>query len=334
MTKNAARVPNTFSGPDALRDFLDPGKSVPTPLVELPPTLNPLHKEKVHIYAKAAFLSPLFNIKQIGALGLLRDAAAAGRLRGVHTLVESSSGNMILGLAVLAKYFGIPRVVGIVPRDIAPGKLEVLRLFGVDPEFSDEGRGTASGIGLAKKLGKRRGWLNLAQYENIANPAAYEKWLAPDLWRQTAGTLSVFCAGLGTTGTLSGSARYLRKKSKSIAIVAVTPLTDTVPGVRSTRRLKEVELMQRATFDVRVDIETKTAFKQSLALCRLGLLAGPSSGMALAGLLQFLGEKRANGNLDELRNKRGEVVAAFVCPDSALLYLEKYSTHLDPADLQ
>ncbi len=332
--KTRASDGTVFAGKNALRDFLHPGRSLPTPLIELPASLNPFQKEKVRIFAKATFMGPLFNIKQLGALSLLEDAQASGKLKGVHTLVESSSGNMILGIAVLARFFGIPRVVGVVDRDIAPGKLEILRLFGVDPAFSDAPPAAKSGIAKAKELGKQRGWLNLGQYGNEANPAAYEKWLAPHLWEQTGGALTVFCAGMGTTGTLVGSSRYLKKKSKRITVVGVTPVTDTVPGVRSTRRLKEITFDWPERLDRRVEIDTPSAYKASLALCRSGLLAGPSSGMALAGLLQFLGEKNERDSLDKLRNRNGEIVAAFVCPDSAMLYLEKYSTHLSPEDLR
>ncbi|MDE1965918.1 MAG: pyridoxal-phosphate dependent enzyme [Patescibacteria group bacterium] len=328
-----AHANNVFTGPDAVRDFLNPGASLPTPLIELPESVNPYAKDKVRIYAKASFMGPLFNIKQLGALNLLQDAQASGKLRGVHTLVENSSGNMILGIAVLARFFGVKRVVGVVSRDIAPGKLEVLRLFGVEPEFNNETPGEQSGIMQARELGKQPGWLNLAQYENDANPQASEKWLGPDIWEQTGGALTIFCAGIGTSGTLVGSARFLKTQAPSIAVVGVIPLVDTVPGVRSPKRLKEVEIDWASKLDYRVDMETKRSFKLSLDLCRLGVLAGPSSGMAFAGLLKFIEERKAEGALDRFRNKDGEVVATFVCPDSALLYLEKYSTHLDAADL-
>ncbi|HQU07691.1 MAG TPA: pyridoxal-phosphate dependent enzyme [Candidatus Paceibacterota bacterium] len=323
-----------FSGSRALTAFLNPGDNTPSPLVELPASLNPLAGERVRLFAKASFLSPLFNIKQLAAHNLLQTAYDAGKLKGVHTLVENSSGNMALGLAVLARHYGIPRMVAVVPRDIPASKLELLRLFGIDVEFSSTSPGGASGIARAKELGAQDGWYNLGQYENDANPSAYEKYLAPEIWKQTDGTLTVFCAGLGTTGTLVGSARYFKKQSPRITIVGVVPRQDSVPGVRSERRLREVGFKWEGTLDFHAEVETKDAFKQSLELCRVGLLAGPSSGMALAGLVQVLKAQHNAGTLDALRNARGDVVAAFVCPDTALLYLEKYSTHLDPEDFR
>ena len=108
--------------------------------------------------------------------------------------------------------------------------------------------------------------------------------------------------------------------------------TDTVPGVRSMRRLKEIAFDWGDVLDHHVEVDSKESFKKSLELCRAGLLAGPSSGMALLGLMQVLEKHKSEGTLDQLRNKDGEVVAVFVCPDSALLYLEKYPANLDPED--
>ncbi len=323
---------NVFTGPDAPAAFLNPDNKIPTPLIELPPHLNPFVSDRVRIFAKAEFLSPLFNIKRLAAYTLLRRAQEAGELEGVHTLVENSSGNMAVSLAALAPYFGISRVVVIVPRDIPPVKLELLRLFGLDIEFSDTTPGAPSGVARARELGKQKGWHNLGQYGSEANPYAYEKYLAPEIWEQMDGSLTVFSAGLGTTGTVVGSARFFKKKSPRVAIIGVVPQQDSVPGVRSARRLKEVNFSWQGVLDHYKEVGTKDAFAQSLALCRAGIFAGPSSGMALAGLLQILEEKKNTGTLGTVRNDAGEVAAVFVCPDSAILYLEKYSTHLDPED--
>ena len=323
---------NTFTGPSALRTFLNPDDNEPTPLVELPDTLNTFHTDGVRIFAKVAFLSPLFNIKQLPALNLLQDAKDAGKLEEVHTLVENSSGNMALSIAVLARQFGILHMVAVVPRDIPSGKLEILRLAGIDIEFISTAPGARNGVERAKELGAQDGWYNLGQYENKANPAAYEKYLAPQLLQQTNETMTIFCAGLGTTGTIIGSAQYFKQRSLNISIVGVVPRQDSVPGVRSERRLKDVGFTWQGILDHQSTVATRDAFKKSLELSRVGLFAGPSSGMALAGLLQMLTTEKDAGRLDQYRNTYGEVVAVFVCPDSALLYLEKYSTQLDPED--
>jgi cysteine synthase len=317
-----------FAGTTAIRDFLNPENHPPLPLVELPDRLNPFRGEGVRIFAKLIYLLPLLSVKSLPALNLMLDAEAAGRLEGVHTLVENSSGNTAFSLSVIAEIFGIHRMVAMVPWDIAPGKLDLLRLAGAEPRLQKDAPGQPSGITLARELGKQAGFFNPAQYENDANPAAYEKWVAPQVWQQTAGKLSVFAAGLGTTGTIVGASRYFQKTAPHVAMVAaICKEGSAVPGVRSGARLREIAFDWRSAACV-VEVETKESYKKSVELCRAGLVAGPSSGFALCGLLRFLG----SADLEKLRNGDGEVVATVICADSPLPYLEKYSTHLDAAD--
>ena len=105
-----------------------------------------------------------------------------------------------------------------------------------------------------------------------------------------------------------------------------------VPGVRTEARLAEIRFQWKEAIHP-VDVTTKDSFRASLKLIRHGLLAGPSSGLALAGLLDFLAQRRQDPEAwAALRNPAGDIVAAFVCGDTPHLYVDKYSTHLDPAD--
>ena len=278
------------------------------------------------------YLLPLGNIKSLTAFNMLLEAKAAGDLDGVHAIIENSSGNTAFALGILAELYGVSRVVAMVPWDLAPGKLELLRLCGVEPRLVRDAGHQGSGIAQAREAGKQAGWLNLAQYDNDANPRACEKWLAPEVWAQTDGKLTVFAAGLGTTGTLVGASRFfLRTGGKVTLVGAMCAPNSAVPGVRNARSLEEIGFPYHEAADAIVEIETRESFKKSLELCRSGLMAGPSSGFALAGLLKFLAGQDASA-LDALRNADGEVVAAFICADTPLPYLDKYSTHLDPSD--
>jgi len=328
-----ASRPGVFEGPNAVRDFLNPENHPALPLVELPDRLNPLRAQNVRIFGKLMYLLPLLNIKSLTALNMLQEADARGDLKGVETIIENSSGNTAFALGVLAEMFGVRRVVALVPWDIAPGKLDMLRLCGVEPRLVRDIQGQPSGIAQARSAGEHEGWFNPAQYENDANPRTFEKWLGPELWEQTGGKLTVFAAGLGTTGTMVGASRFLRSVAPGIRLVgAICDRDSAVPGVRSERALREIQFHWREAADRIVEVSTKESYKKSLELCRSGLMGGPSSGFALAGLLKFLESSRTAAQLDSLRNADGEVVAAFICPDTPLPYLEKYSTHLDPAD--
>jgi cysteine synthase A len=322
-----------FEGPTALADFLNPNNHPPLPLVELPERLNPFHAQGVRIFGKLMYLLPLLNMKSLPAINMLSEAQSSKSLDGVHTIVENSSGNTAFALGVAAHAIGIQRVMALVPWDIAPGKLDLLRLVGVDPRLVRHSPGEPSGIQQARSLGREPGFYSPSQYENAANPEAYEKWVAPQLWQQTQGRMTVFVAGLGTTGTLTGVGRYLRQHSQRIQIVGVICAHDAaVPGVRSESRLTEIQFEWRRAADAIIEVSTRESYKLSLAMCREGIMGGPSSGFALAGAHRFLDEQHNSGTLDRLRNDDGEVLVTFICPDTALPYLEKYSTHLDPSD--
>lgn len=326
---------NVFKGQDALRDFLHPHNTPYIPLVELPPELNPYYKERVRIFVKLMHMVPLGNVKSLPAHNMLSEADRIGKLKGVHSLVENSSGNTVFSLAVLGRLFGIPTTKAIVSHEVSPGKLQLLRLFGTEIMVNREPicpdpRDKESGIYKAKKMGTQKGWFNPGQYDNNANPHAHEKWTGPQLWEQTKGELSVFCAGLGTTGTLVGAGRYLTSKNPDITVVGVARVPNNpVPGVRTPHLLEEIAFDWKQVADHVEEIATPEAFAYSLTLCRAGLMAGPSSGFALAGLLAFLRKKQAEGGLDSLRNRKGEIVAAVICPDSPLPYLNEYFEYLD-----
>jgi cysteine synthase A len=325
MRRSQSKRDNLFTGSDALKNFLNPECNPPLPLVELPDKLNPFVNQRVRLFAKLMYLLPLLNLKSLTVLNMMLDASS--KLKGVHTMVENSSGNTAFSLAIMAPLFGVRSIRAMVPLDIAPGKLELLRLSGADVRFAGK---KTSGIVMARRMGRRKGFLNLDQYGNAANVVAHAKWTAKQIWKQTRGKVTVFCTGLGTTGTALGASRYFKKQSSTVAVVGVYCLPESaVPGVRTMEALKEISFDWQAEISHRVGIGTKESFKRSLDLCRVGLMAGPSSGFAFAGLLKFLKEQR---DLDSFRNRKGEVIGTFVCADTPFPYLDKYSTILDPSD--
>ena len=322
-----------FSGQNSINAFLNPARHPFVPLVELPEELNPFISQGIRIFAKLMYVLPLLNLKSLQVLNMLWEARRKGELGKNHTLVENSSGNTGFSLAIIGRIFGIKKTIVIVPYDIAPGKLEMLRIAGAEVRFCKGPPEEMSGIDLAREIGKENGFLNLDQYGNNANPEAFEKWMAPQIWEQTEGTMSIFCAGLGTTGTIVGMSNYLKKILAKVYIVGVNlPENNAIPGVRTLKKLEEVSFPWNEKIYRRIEAGTKESFKKSLALCRAGLIAGPSSGFALAGLLKFLNEKQKLSDLDSFRNRGGNIVAVFICPDTPFPYLDKYSTILDPSD--
>ena len=326
---------NTFKGKNAIKDFLNPDKNPMIPLVELPSYCNPFAKDNVRIFAKLMNMVPLANVKSLSALNMIREAKKTGKLNGVHTLIENSSGNTVFSLATIARLFGIENTKAIVSHEVTWGKLQLLRLFGTQilvnkepicPDPSDK----ESGIYKARQKGRAKGWFNPGQYDNEANPRSHYQWTAPQIWKQIKGEITVFCAGVGTTGTLLGVGSYLKKRSRKIVVVGVARSPNNpVPGVRTPNLLREIAFDWEKVTDHIEEVGTKDSFEQSLKLCRAGLMVGPSSGFALAGLFNFLSKQKDSGSLNDLRNKNREIVAVFICPDSPLPYLNEYFEYLD-----
>jgi cysteine synthase/rhodanese-related sulfurtransferase len=326
---------NIFSGKNAVLDFLNPDKNLPLPLVELPEKLNPLHKEGVRIYAKLLNMLPLSNVKSLPAFNMLNESHKKGRLNGVKNLVESSSGNTVLSLAAIARLMGVERTMAFASNEVNGGKLQMLRIFGVDvtvndepicPDPSDE----KSGINKAIRLGKKKGWFNPGQYHNQENPESHERWTARQVWEQLEGDIQVFCAGLGTAGTMTGCANFFKKKKNHVRTVGVvrTP-NNQIPGVRTRGLLNMTSFEWEKCTDYLEEVGAKESFEKSLELIRHGLVVGPSSGFALAGLLKHLESMKKQNRLGELRNKKGEINSVFICCDSPLPYLDEYFAHLD-----
>jgi cysteine synthase len=318
----------------SLRDFFDPGRHAPAPLVLLPAPLNPFPAgERVQIFAKLMYLSPTLNLKWAPAFEMLRGALESGGAREVHRIVEASSGNMAMALVQQCRAFGLSGVDSFVPADLAFVKKELLHLGGVRLTLCTDVPGEPSAIERARGQGAESGFLNLGQYENPGNPEAHARWTAPGIWDQTQGKLTVFCAGMGTTGTLVGARNAFRSLGPQVQVVGcLCAPGNAVPGLRSEARLAEIRFDWQDGIH-RVEVETKESYRASLRLIRAGLLAGPSSGFALVGLLRFLESCRQDPERwESLRNGSGDIVATFICGDTPHLYIDKYSTILDAAD--
>ena len=153
---------NVFKGDNAILDYLNPESQVFTPLVELPKKLNPFYEDSVRIYAKLLNTLPLTNVKSIPAFNMLKEMEHKGKLKNIHTIIENSSGNTVLSLAVIGRLLGIPNTKAFVSYEVPFGKLQMLQLFGVEPLVNKEPicpdpADKTSGIYKAKKMGKKKG---------------------------------------------------------------------------------------------------------------------------------------------------------------------------------
>jgi cysteine synthase len=330
---------NVFKGPDALRDYMNPGKHPNLPLVEIPAEMNPFAGDNIRIFAKVMGMSPLGNVKAVPAFNMIREMFLKGELNGVERLVENSSGNTVFSMALAARQFGVDRTQSYVPSEISWNKLLMLLFFGIEPIVNVEPQNPsesdpATGVYKARVDGQAPDAINPGQYDNTDNPAAHVKWTGPQIWEQTGGRIDIFCAGLGTTGTLIGNSRYLKQQDPSIRVVGVMRAPDQyVPGVRTEKLLNVVDFDWQEHLDVIERIDTVESYRKSMEMSRKGILAGPSSGLALAGLLQHLSGLKEQNRLDDIRKlEDGEIICVFPCPDGPMPYLDEYFKYLDASD--
>ena len=329
---------NVFQGDESIQDYFNPDKGAFLPLVEIPAKLNPFATENVKIFAKLMTFSSMHNVKAIPAYNMMLAKHEQGELEGITHIIENSSGNTVSAMAIAARLFGIENTMAIVPDEVSWNKLQMLRFYGITPVVNQEPRhpdseDPRSGIYKARAKGEEAGWLNPGQYNNPDNPAAHLKWIGKQIWEQTAGEITVFCAGLGTTGTVIGNSIYLKEKNTAVQVVGVRRAPDHyVPGPRTADLLKLIGFDWQPHVDTLQDVTTADAYQKSMALSRSGLVVGPSSGLALVGLLQYLRQRQIDNSLDQIRNSKGEVNCTFICPDTPFPYFDEYFKYLDDSN--
>ena len=290
----------------------------PTPLVRLN-RVSPFRDTLV--YAKLEWYNPFGAVKDRVASNLIADGEARRTVQTDQLLVEPTSGNTGMGLAMIANAKGYSLTTPL-STAIPLEKRTMLRFFGAEVlELEDTlcpAPGAPEGaIATAMEIAERPGFHMLNQYTNEANPEAHYKTTGPEIWRQTDGTITHFVAGLGTCGTITGTGRYLKGQSPAVEVLGVHPAEGhDIPGVRSLRQLQQTQLFRPDEYTRLIEVSNQDAFELCLRLNREeSIIAGPSSGMALAGAFELVP--------DELGN-----VVVVIFPDSAFKYASSVVKYL------
>ncbi|CAE6456656.1 hypothetical protein ACGC1H_004973 [Rhizoctonia solani] len=326
---------NVFSGKNSLLDFYNPEKNPPLPLVELPS--HPFEDDNVRIYAKMLTLLPAGNVKSLPALNMLMRASEAGKIDdSTERIVEYSSGNTVISLGIVSKIMGGPQVGAYISNKTSPQKMELLRFFGLDLTLFGgpaqvEPADVNGGIYAAIQDGMRPGWYNPGQYSSPQNSEAHVRWTGPQIHAQLP-KINVFAAAVGTSGTMTGTGSYLKSVRPDMVNLGVfTAPGDRVPGPRPIDLVQTVDLPWQEVIDAAEHVSSKDSYRISLELCRQGLLVGPSSGLSLKGLYQYLEKMKKSDELDSLRADDGNVYCAFICCDQPYQYISDYFTKLEPS---
>jgi cysteine synthase B len=297
-----------------------------TPLVGLP-RLSPrwAGENPVRLWAKLEDRNPTGSIKDRAALAMVRAAEADGRLTPGCTILEPTSGNTGISLAMVAKLRGYG-IVCVMPENTSIERRQLLEMFGARIVFSPAAGGSNQAVATAKEIAADNpDWVMLYQYGNPANAQAHYDTTGPEVLRDLP-TITHFVAGLGTTGTLMGTGRYLREKVPDIAIIAAEPrYGELVYGLRNIDEGFVPELYDDTVLTSRFSVTSYDALRRTRDLIEHeGIFAGISSGAILHAALGVADKALARG-------ERADV--AFIIADGGWKYLSTgaYSGSLQQA---
>jgi len=277
---------------------------------------------KPAILAKLEQLNPGGSVKDRIALTMIEDAERSGLLRPGGTIIEPTSGNTGHGLAMVAAIKGY-NMIFVMPDKMSAEKISLLRAYGADVVVCPtnvERESPQSYYAVAERLSHEiPGAFQPNQYFNERNPEAHYRTTGPEIWEQTEGRVDVFVAGMGTGGTISGVARYLKERKPSIQIVGADPEGSIYSGPVHPYKVEGVgEDFMPGTMDIKlvdqvVQVNDKQSFVAARRLAREeGILVGGSSGMALHAALEVA------------RDRGPDDVIVVLFPDTGRNYLSKF----------
>ncbi len=286
-----------------------------TPMVQLQNITSHL-PDNIHIHAKLERCNPGGSVKDRPALWMIREGIEQGLLDKTKTILDSTSGNTGIALAMIGAIMGY-RVRLVMPGNVSDERKRICRAFGAELIFSDPLEGSDGAIIDARKIYDDNPDLYFKpdQYNNPSNPRSHEESTGPEIWRDSKGKVTHFIASLGTSGTLVGTGRYLKRMNADIQIVAAEP-DSPFHGIEG---LKHIEssivpgIYDASVHDQKIGIDTDEAYRFTQRLAsEEGILCGQSCGCALAAALKVAEKLAAAG-------QAGEIVAIF--PDGGEKYL-------------
>ncbi|MDQ3947296.1 MAG: cysteine synthase family protein [Actinomycetota bacterium] len=240
----------------------------------------------VRLFAKLEGQNPGGSVKDRIALAMVEAAEQEGRLRPGDTILEPSSGNTGIGLALVCRVKGY-RLRVVLPENVSPERRQLLEIFGAEVISSPAEEGSNGAIRVAEELDKEGGVVLLYQYGNPANPDAHYRGTGPEIWADCP-EVDVFVAGLGTTGTLMGVGRYLKEQNPATQIVAVEPPAgELFQGLRSMEEGYIPPIFDPDVLDRRLIVRPRESIIWARRLVEeCGIFAGLSSGAVLAGAVK------------------------------------------------
>ena len=284
-----------------------------TPLVEISPKMNPT---RAHIYAKVESFNPGGSAKDRVAVAMIEAAEAEGTLKRGGTIIEPTSGNTGVGLALACAVRGYKMIL-VMPDTMSVERIKLAKAYGAEVVLTPGDLGMKGSIAKAEELKSTIPNSMIAgQFDNPANALAHEKTTGPEIWRDLEGEVDAFVAGVGTGGTLTGVGRYLKRMKSSVKLIAVEPSDSPLltKGISGPHKLQGIganfipKVLERDLIDEVIPVSADDAGKVARELgSKEGILCGISSGAAMQAALELASrEDFADKNIVVLLPDTGE----------------------------
>lgn len=246
--------------------------------------------------------NPAGSVKDRPAYSMIRRAVERGRVQPGDTLIEATSGNTGIALAMAAAMMGL-RMILIMPAHLSVERRAVMKAFGAELLLVTKEQGMEGARDLAEQMQREGKGVVLDQFANPDNPLAHYESTGPEIWRDTAGEVTHFVSSMGTTGTIMGCSRYLKERNPGVQIVGVQPDGESsIPGIRKWPEAYLPRIFDRSRVDRIVEVTSTQAEDTMRDLARLeGIFAGVSSGGSVYAALQLC------------RELSGATIVAIVC---------------------
>ena len=290
-----------------------------TPLMEVTHYAREHGVTDARLLVKLEYLNPAGSVKDRVALHMIEEAESTGRLQPGATIIEPTSGNTGIGLAMAAAAKGYETILTL-PETMSEERRRLLKAYGAKLVLTAGDQGMAGAIKKAKELqASIPGAIILGQFENPANPAAHRRTTGPEIWEDTEGKVDIFVAGVGTGGTITGIGEYLKEKNPQVIVVAVEPEGSPVlsGGRAGQHGLQGIgagfvpEVLNTGIYDEVIQVSDADAYAAGRAVARQeGVLVGITSGAALHAATQ----------LAKRPENKGKTIVALL-PDSGDRYL-------------
>ncbi|WP_068399179.1 cysteine synthase A [Kribbia dieselivorans] len=257
-----------------------------TPLVRI----NRIISSDATVAAKLEFYNPANSVKDRIGVAIIDAAEASGELKPGGTIVEGTSGNTGIALAMVGAARGY-NVVLTMPETMSAERKALLKAFGAELVLTPGPEGMKGALNKAEEIAKERGGILARQFANVANPAIHEKTTGEEIWADTDGKVDIFIAGIGTGGTITGAGRTLRKYNPDVQIIAVEPAESPIlnggqPGPHKIQGLGAnfvPEILDTEIYNEVIDINIDQSVEYARRAAKEeGLFVGISSGAALA----------------------------------------------------